>query len=199
MRVIMLRYELSNYWKRFILVPDNWKSIIESEIYVTVSPPCSLVFPLLVTKGHDVVQPKSMISNFTTNHHAKIVISNIMFPDWKELHGVRWHALCSAGALCEETNCCPLKGVTHNNDVIVSAMVSQITGVSIVCSTVGSGEDQRKRQNSASMAFVRGNRLWPMNSPHKRPVTRKIFPFDEVITNAKKRVHVIRRLYFIRL
>ena len=29
--------------------------------------------------------------------------------------------------------------------------------------------------------FVRGIHRWPVNSPHKRPVTRKIFPFDDVI------------------
>ena len=38
----------------------------------------------------------------------------------------------------------------------MSAMASQITRVSIVCSTVGSGTDQRKHQNSASLAFVQG-------------------------------------------
>ena len=42
------------------------------------------------------------------------------------------------------------------NDVIVSAMASQITGVSIVCSPVCSGADQRKHQSYASLAFVRG-------------------------------------------
>ena len=36
-------------------------------------------------------------------------------------------------------------------------------------------------QSSASLAFVRGIRRWPVNSPHKRPVTRKMFPFDDVI------------------
>ena len=35
-------------------------------------------------------------------------------------------------------------------------MASQITGVSIVCSTVGSGADQRKHQSSASLPFVQG-------------------------------------------
>ena len=40
-------------------------------------------------------------------------------------------------------------------DVIMSAMASQLIGVSIVCSTVCSGADQRKRQSSASRAFVR--------------------------------------------
>ena len=63
----------------------------------------------------------------------------------------------------------------HLNDVILSAMASQITGVSTVYSTVCSAADQRKHQRSASLAFVRGTRRWPVNSPHKGPVTRKIF------------------------
>ena len=69
----------------------------------------------------------------------------------------------------------------HYNDVIMSAMASQITGFSVVCSTVGLGVDQRKYQSSVSLAFVRGIHQWPVNSPQKRPVTWKIFPFDEVI------------------
>ena len=69
----------------------------------------------------------------------------------------------------------------HYSDVIMSMMPSQITGVSIVYSTVCSGEDQRKPQSSASLAFVRGSHQWPVNSPHKEPVTRKMFPFDDVI------------------
>ena len=41
--------------------------------------------------------------------------------------------------------------------------------------------DQRKHQSSASLAFVWGIHRWPVNSPHKWPVTRKMFPFDDVI------------------
>ena len=52
---------------------------------------------------------------------------------------------------------------------------------SIVCSAVCSGADRRKHQRSASLAFVRGIHRWPVNSPHKGPVTRKMFPFDDVI------------------
>ena len=66
-------------------------------------------------------------------------------------------------------------------DVMMGAMASQITGVSIVYSTVCLGVDQRKHQSSASLTFVRGINQWRVNSPHKRPVTRKIFPFDDVI------------------
>ena len=39
----------------------------------------------------------------------------------------------------------------------------------------------KKNQSSASLAFVRGIHRWPVNSPHKGPVTRKIFPIDDVI------------------
>ena len=40
---------------------------------------------------------------------------------------------------------------------------------------------QRKHQSSASLAFVWGIHQWPVNSPHKWSVTRKMFPFDDVI------------------
>ena len=32
-----------------------------------------------------------------------------------------------------------------------------------------------------ALAFVMGIHRWPVNSPHKGPVTRKMFPFDDVI------------------
>ena len=69
----------------------------------------------------------------------------------------------------------------HYNDPIMRAMASQITNITIVYSIVYSGADQRKHQSSASLAFVRGIHRWPVNSPHKGPVTRKMFPFDGVI------------------
>ena len=71
--------------------------------------------------------------------------------------------------------------LTYYGDVIMSAMTSQITSLTIVCSNVYSGADQRKHQSSASWGFVRGIHRWPVNSPHKGPVTRKRFPFDDVI------------------
>ena len=53
------------------------------------------------------------------------------------------------------------------NDVMMSAMASQITSVSTVCSIVGTGPDQTKHQSSATLAFVRGIHRWPVNSPTK--------------------------------
>ena len=63
----------------------------------------------------------------------------------------------------------------------MSTMASQITSITIVYSAVYSGTDQRKHQSSASLAFVRGIHRGPVNSPHKWPVMRKMFPFDDVI------------------
>ena len=69
----------------------------------------------------------------------------------------------------------------HYSDVIMGAVASQITSLTIVYSTVYSGADQRKHQSSASLAFVCGIHRWPVNSTHKGPVSRKMFPFDDVI------------------
>ena len=63
----------------------------------------------------------------------------------------------------------------------MTTMASQITSLTIVYSIIYSCADQRKHQSSASLAFVRGIHRWPVNFPHKGPVTRKMFPFDDVI------------------
>ena len=89
--------------------------------------------------------------------------------------------------------CCHLTtnedSLVHYSDVIMGAMVSQITSLKIVYSIVYSDANQRKHQSSVSLAFVREIRRWPVNSPHKWPETRKMFPFDDVIMNSVKMVH----------
>ena len=78
------------------------------------------------------------------------------------------------------------------SDVIMGEMASQITSLTIGYSTVYSGADERKHQSSASLGFVRGIHWEPVNSPDKWSVTRKMFPFDDVIMYC---VFVGRRLY----
>ena len=82
----------------------------------------------------------------------------------------------------------------HYNDVIMGTMASQITSLTIVYSAVYSGADQRKHQRPASLAFVRGIHRGLVNSPHKWPVTRKMFPFDDVIMHISALVEVM--VYF---
>ena len=57
----------------------------------------------------------------------------------------------------------------HYDDVIMGAVASQITSLTIVYSAVDSDADQRKHHRG------------PVNSPDKWPVTRKMSPFDDVI------------------
>ena len=63
----------------------------------------------------------------------------------------------------------------------MTMLASQITSLTVVYSIVYSGVNQRKHQSSASLAFVREIHRGPVNFPHKWPVTRKMFPFDDVI------------------
>ena len=61
----------------------------------------------------------------------------------------------------------------------------------------------KKHQSSASLAFLWGIQRRPVNSPHKWPVTRKMFPFDDVIMwwwsmfvrkTSYCRIHIIKNL-----
>ena len=80
---------------------------------------------------------------------------------------------------------CGSHAARHYSDVIMGAMASQITSLTIVYSNVYSGAYQRNHKGSASLAIVRGIHMSPVNSPHKWPVTRKNFPFDDVIMKLK--------------
>ena len=103
--------------------------------------------------------------------HPMVHVDVISYPrNGPQTANVIWHWHYQAGNL-----------LPHYGDVIMSAMASQITSLTVVCSNVYSGADQTKHQSSASLAFVRGIHRWRVNSPHKGPVTRKMFPFDDVI------------------
>ena len=101
-----------------------------------------------------------------------------------------WHLLlfvlvpAGSGQAAGGTHICETRllwSLWHYNDVIMGTITSQITSLMIVYLTVYSDADQRKHQSSTSLAFVRGIHRRPVNSPHKGPVMRKMFPFDDVI------------------
>ena len=68
----------------------------------------------------------------------------------------------------------------------MDTVASQITSLTIVYSTVWSDAGQGKHQSFELLAFVRGIHRGQVNSPHKGPVTRKMFPFDDVIMVCKQ-------------
>ena len=119
-------------------------------------------------QGHGRVPPYSYIAplfgSFIFPPHK---MHNLVAPYWTCCRACHMYLFC-------DNHCC---------DVIMGTMASQITSLTIVYSIVHSGADQRKHQSSASLAFVRGIHRWPVNSPHKWPVTRKMFPFDDDVYN----------------
>ena len=99
---------------------------------------------------------------------------------------VRVKEALSSTMMENDRHTCVLNGQgvhQHYCDVIMGRLASQITSLTSVYSIVYSEADQRKHQSSAPLAFVRGIHPWPVNSPHKWPVTWKMFPFDDVIMN----------------
>ena len=98
---------------------------------------------------------------------------------WLDYNELNWNPAKSRTPITTTTSV--FVAQLHYNDVIMGAIASQITSLTMVYSTVYSGADQRRHQSSVSLAFVRGIHRWPVNSPHKWPVTRKMFPFDDVI------------------
>ena len=77
------------------------------------------------------------------------------------------------------------------NDVIMGPTASQITSLTILF-FFDLDTDQRKHQSSASLPFVRGIPRRPGNFPHKWPVTRKMFPFDNAIMSKIFHVYKMR-------
>ena len=80
----------------------------------------------------------------------------------------------------------------------MGAMAYQITSPTLVYSTVYLGAD-KKNQSSAPLAFVRSIYRWPVNSPHKGPATRNMFPFDVVIMRPEysKKIKSIYRSWIL--
>ena len=105
-------------------------------------------------------------------------LSYVFRKQWQHQHVIKLPRAVPKKAIVERAS---NRNNFHYNDVIMSTMASQVTSLKIVYLTVYSGADQRKLQSSASLAFVRGIHRSPVNSPHKWPVTRKMFPFDDVI------------------
>ena len=94
--------------------------------------------------------------------------------------------LCVWGIQPPPTNVNDCIKYSHYNVVTMGAIATQITSLTIVYSTVYSDAIQRKHQSSASLAFVRGVPVtgeFPVHRwiPRTGPVTRKMFPFDDVI------------------
>ena len=109
---------------------------------------------------------------------------------WIKLFVARWHwqALilflfwCNLTIMLSiwEASYVKIRLLFRNSDVIMGAMASQITSLTIVHSFF-----LFRRRSIKSLAFERGIHHWPVNSPHKWSVTRKMSPFEDVVCSNK--------------
>ena len=121
------------------------------------------IFPLYLN-----MDPISNVNAYTT-FKGCVSIQFIVNLQWVKLS----HATCLCSYIVIFGMClvtcnheyglpgCPT-GLTHYDDVIMGAMASQITSLTIVNSIIYSGTDQRKHQSSASLAFVSGIHRGPV-------------------------------------
>ena len=146
------------------------KLLRQRRIAVVIHGPCHA---LLTLWSRDVTWASIPIRSPTTQLFVQMFI---------QANNNKQSTLCHIDPLClvEST----VNQWLHYKDVIMSAMAFQIISLAIVYSTVCSSADLRKHQGSASLTFVRGIHRWPVNSPHKGPVTRKMIPFDDVIMSS---------------
>ena len=71
--------------------------------------------------------------------------------------------------------------ISSYNDVIMRALTSQITSLTTVYSTVYSRRRSKKKSKLRVTGLCAGNSPVTGEFPAQRPVTRKMFPFDDVI------------------
>ena len=72
----------------------------------------------------------------------------------------------------------------HYIDAIMTTMASQITSLAVVYWIVIYAYIKKKISKLRVTGLCAGNSPGPVNSPHKGPVTQKMFPFDDVIIYA---------------
>ena len=140
-----------------------------------------------LTKTFDMTKSKStfelnVVFSFGYICMNKKLLYRFFYSHWNCLQrffsGFRINIL--APGLGSTVKSCLIGMTSWRHDVMTSAMAFQITGVSIVCSTVCSGVDQRKYQSSTAVALVTGIHRWPVDSP-QRASSGKMFSFDDVI------------------
>ena len=142
----------------------------------TKSPSDHLIGPIYLLVKNSNTNSSNMLTRQRARPRTKIIRYGVGAPFMYEADNWKIKTVSSL------RNILPWNMVNfHYNDVIIGAMASQITSLTIVFSAVYLDTDHRKYQSSASLAFVRGIHRRPVNSPHKWPVMRKMFPFDNVV------------------
>ena len=128
-------------------------------------PSCLLLIPCLpawcqIAKilGSTSIRHRYLVCEMFNRYWSMHLLSGVLcwpilwWPEWCSPAAGYLHVQCLKWWRPHEV----ISSSDHYSDVMMGAMVSQSTGVSIVYSNVCSDADQRKHQSSASLAFLRG-------------------------------------------
>ena len=171
---------ISQHWFRLLLGALRQQAIIWANVDLV---PCRR----MASPGHNEL--KGIIKAHVWDNPMKTLFrsypSSNQFEIWRKVRTISyktyWWLFLHTWYLQQQTYY-DMRGI-HYCDAIMGTVASQITSLMIVYTTVYSDANQSKHQSSASLAFVWGIHRGPVNSPHKWPVTRKMFSFDDVIMN----------------
>ena len=126
-----------------------------------------------------IISPWSRKHAFCSLYKIEIIPTVQNTTDWntnvQRTHHWHWNRYRT-----EITRGSYFQNVTHYSDVMTDAMASQITSLPIVNSTVYSGADKGKTSKLRVTGLLRGIHRWPVSSPHKCPVTRKMLRHHEM-------------------
>ena len=139
------------------------------------------------------------LQSFTTYGYSCLIISEMVL---LSISGVRWFqkviSLVAFNTLPWMQFCYIIFAlIAHYNDVIMTTIASQITSSPLFTQPFIRAQIKKKHHSSASLAFVRGIHRGPGTSPHKWPVTRKMFPFDDVIMSFGKKRTLCDRIKLV--
>ena len=191
--------DLGQYWPRLWLVAWRHQAVtwnnVDDHHWI----------PVEFTWGHfHSKYPRSQLSEYVENYTFEITAIALM-GKWVKRNKTSAYPHMSIGTsilflriIILFIACLMLVLVTRCNTSTVKCQHCHDNGKTLLCrhngrdgvsnhqphdcfSTIYPGTDQRKHQSSASLVFVRGIHQWPVKSPHKWPVRRRMFPFDDVI------------------
>ena len=137
-----------------------------------------LNYPVLLTSTRGIACPCGDPCR-TSNRGFLSLHWNCNIRNFREFFARSWRYIQCGVLSPDHTRCSQCR--QHYSDVIMNAMASQITGISIVYSTVCCGADKKNIKAPCHWPLrgeFTGDRWIPL---HKGPVTRKKFPFDDII------------------
>ena len=179
----MLQHAIPQFWRSFNIFRADFGRLYpekQCELFIAY---CSTFYDAPLW-NYPEIQCELFIAYCSTFYHAPLW--NICSATFKQLCAVWRKCLRKIWRVHYMTHCDVIALISHCKPMDIGI---QQRFCKFVANTFQNGTPVLRTivltaQNnplSRIKAFVRGIHRWPVNSTHKWPVTRKIFPFDDVM------------------